>query len=646
MKMNKKIFIGLTSIALSTTTSFFSQEKTTQLEEVVVSDSKFKLEREKSGKVITKITSEMLERSQGQSIADVINTTSGIVINQATGYAGADLGVYVRGGRNRQVLVRIDGVTVTDPSSTSNSFDLRLLPLDQIKEIEILKGAASTLYGSGAATAVINITTKESKETKFAADFASSIGTQQSQEEQDYDLTDFNNSVNFSGKLGKFFYRTGFQHQYTSGLSSNEAQDNEPAFEDDPFSSINVHAKIGYRWSEQFKFHFYGSVDDIEGDFDSSVFDADNRYENSQKRLGSYFEYDYGNGSIVWSDGYSILERALSGDFPTLYESRFYTFDGYHTYEFGDTFKTVIGANGAYSDFNFSNIPFGETGLERSINDKDADFDIIDPYFNAVYLSDFGLQVNAGTRLNIHSKYGNQLVYNVNPSYTYKFENSYLKALASYSTAYITPTLFQLFDTAFGSANPDLQPEESATLEAGLEYSIDKKQLLNIVYFNREAKNAIGFDSETFKNTNIEDLFKVQGIEVSMQTKFFDNKLSISGNYTYTDTSDLNENQSIRIPRHKINTSLGYDLNPKTFTSLSFQFTDQRTDTFFDPNTFTSSPVALGAYRLLDFYISHQLMDNFKVFLSVTNITNDDYQEIIRFSTQGRNGRIGFSLSF
>ena len=91
---------------------------------------------------------------------------------------------------------------------------------------------------------------------------------------------------------------------------------------------------------------------------------------------------------------------------------------------------------------------------------------------------------------------------------------------------------------------------------------------------------------------------------------------------------------------------MGYDLNPKTFTSLSFQFTDQRTDTFFDPNTFTSSPVALGAYRLLDFYISHQLMDNFKVFLSVTNITNDDYQEIIRFSTQGRNGRIGFSLSF
>jgi vitamin B12 transporter len=42
----------------------------------------------------------------------------------------------------------------------SLSYDLRLLPVEQIESIEIMKGASSTLYGSGAATGVINITLK------------------------------------------------------------------------------------------------------------------------------------------------------------------------------------------------------------------------------------------------------------------------------------------------------------------------------------------------------------------------------------------------------------------------------------------------------------------------------------------------------
>ncbi len=645
--MNKKNLLGLV-FTLQLITPLFAQkeeEKVNELEEVVVSDSKFQLSRSNSGKVITKISSETLEKSQGKSVAEVINMVSGIHINGATNYAGQDLGVYVRGGRNRQVLVRIDGVTVTDPSSTSNSYDFRLLPIDQIKEIEILKGAASTLYGSGAATAVINITTKEAADKKITAHFTSSLGTQQSQEEQDYDITDFNNSVNFSGTLGKIFYRTGFSQQSTSGLSSNEAEEGETAFRDDQFSSINTHAKIGYRHNEKFQFHFYGNFDEIESEFDSSVVDADNRFESSQTRIGSHWEYNYGKGSIVWSDGFSKLEREIFSDFPTLYESRFYTFDGYHTYEFGDSFKTVIGANGLYSDFNFSNIPFGSTTRVKSINDKDADFDIIDPYVNGVYITAFGLQMNAGARLNIHSKYGNQFVYNINPSYTHTFGASYLKALASYSTAYITPTLFQLFDTAFGSGNPDLKPEESITVEAGLEYALDNRGLLSLVYFNRASENFIGSDA-TFRNINIEEPFEVQGIEAEAKINFLDKKLSLTANYTYTDTNDLNENQSIRIPKHKINTTLGYDLNAKTSTSLSFQYTDTRSDTFFDPNTFSATPVSLNAYHLLDFYISHQVLDNFKVFATVTNITNDDYQEIIRFSTRGRNVKIGMVLSF
>ena len=142
----------------------FSQEKNDvkleELDEVVITDSRFELKRENSGKTVINISTEEIEKNQGRTIAELINTKSGIEINGSRSNAGQNLGTYVRGGNNRQVLVLIDGVQMGDPSFISGDYDLRLLNLSQIESIEIIKGAASSLYGSGAATAVINIKTK------------------------------------------------------------------------------------------------------------------------------------------------------------------------------------------------------------------------------------------------------------------------------------------------------------------------------------------------------------------------------------------------------------------------------------------------------------------------------------------------------
>ena len=135
--------------------------KLQQLDEVVVSDSKFELKRENSGKTVIKITTEELQRNQGRTVAEIINTKSGIEIAGSRGRDGAVLGTFARGGRGRQVLIVIDGVRVSDPSTFSAEYDLRLLSPNTIESIEIIKGAASTLYGTNAATAVINITTKQ-----------------------------------------------------------------------------------------------------------------------------------------------------------------------------------------------------------------------------------------------------------------------------------------------------------------------------------------------------------------------------------------------------------------------------------------------------------------------------------------------------
>ncbi len=639
--MNKKVFFGAAFFMLGSSIVFGQEEqmdeKVNKLDEVVISDSKFKLKREQSGKVITKITAKELERSQGLSVAEVLTRTAGLFINGNGSAAGQNLGVYIRGGRNRQVVIRVDGITVSDPSLIDGDFDLRLLSVNQIQEIEILKGASSTLYGSGAATAVINIKTKSASKDRIAANFQSSIGTNQSQEDQDYDLNEFVNLASVNGTLGKVSYLASLGNQFSDGLSAGEATENGNA---DTYSKFNVTAKVGYQWNKNVKLQFFGNLDQFKNEFDQfDGSDADNDSFSRQLRGGVSAEYKYTNGSVNFTNSYSLFEREfLSSTFASKNESRFYTYDIYNKYNFSDKIYTVIGVNGSNSDFNGFSASARGQAFTRTIDDNSADFDIVDPYINMVYTSEFGLNLNFGGRLNIHSEYGTHLVYSLNPSYTLKLDDNYIKGLASYSTAYITPTLFQLFSPGFG--NSDLNPEESTTIEGGVEISHQKKAIMSVVYFNRTSENFITSDPSTFVSINSEDDIKVDGIEVGISTLFLEDKLSVKANYTYTNIDKLDNN--IRIPEHMVNANVGYQLDDKTYTSLSYQYNTDRFETDF--STFT--PVTLDSYGVLDFYISHQLMKRLKVYAAINNITNEDYQEIFGFNTKGRNVRAGFSLEF
>ncbi|WP_378188333.1 TonB-dependent receptor plug domain-containing protein [Aquimarina sp. W85] len=650
--MNKKTMLG-TALCIWAAQLITSQETTSQqpineLEEVVISDSKFDLKREQSGKIITKITAQELKRSQGQSVATVLNRVAGIYMNGSNNAAGAVITTNVRGGGNRQVVVRVDGVTVTDPSNSSGAFDLRLLSVNQIESIEILKGSSSTLYGSGAATAVINITLKKESKDRISANFESSIGSNQSQEEQDYDIKEFTNAASVNGTLGKFYYLASFGNQYSGGLSEAEPfDDSSDTFEKDFFNKYNVYTKAGYKVNDRFRFHLYGTLDNFENTYDKGAgADGNNSSNSKQKRIGSQWEYASNDLSFTFVDSYALTEKKYTSDFYVSdVQSRLYTFDAYSKYTFKKSFYTVIGVNGAYSDYKEYSASNRNSPLELAIDNDEADFDIVDPYLNVVYTSKFGLNVNAGVRLNIHSEYGTHLVYSLNPSYTYEFGDNYLKGLASYSSAYITPSLYQLYAPIYG--NLDLNPEENITIEGGVELSLNKKTRISAVYFRREEQNFVDFvdlGDFVFQYQNVEEDFNTSGIEVEIGTKVLNDKLQLSGNFTYTKVDeDLSQ---IRIPEMMFNVSTGYQVNDKTFTSLSYRFNDDREDSFFNATTFEVQEVTLDSFGLLDFYINHKLLSNMNIFASVSNITNEDFQESFGYSTRGRNAKIGFSLNF
>lgn len=588
-----------------------------QLDEVVVSDSRFALKRENSGKTVIKITAQELERNQGRTVAELINTKSGIEIAGSRGRDGSVFGVFARGGRGRQALVIIDGVRVSDPASFSHEYDLRLLSTANIESIEIIKGAASTLYGTNAATAVINITTKEGSGNKIAASVQSTIGTNQTEDDQNFNLGSFANGASVSGTLNKFSYGVDFSNRYSSGLSAAVTPQNE----EDVFSHFATNVKVGYQFSEDVELSIYGNQTKFNTEFDAALAEAPNRSNVSQERVGLSASWAYGKGSVHVNTAYTdYLNESTSTFGESTSDGKNLVLDVYNKYVIDGKWHTILGVNYLKDKAVFTN---------------EADFTILDPYANVVYVSDFGFNLNTGARLNTHSEYGNHFVYNVNPSYAFSTDNGYIKLLGSYATSYITPNLIQLFGD-FGS-NPDLEPEENRTLEGGLEYFVNNKLRLSALYFNRNEKNTIGFD-QSFTSINVADEIDASGVEVEASwnpSKIF----SLDANYTFTERKGDN---AIRIPKHKVNLSLGYQVCQTTNLSFTYAYTGQRIDTDFT----TFSDVSLEAFSLVGLYVEHQLMpQKLKVFLNGSNLLNKDFVEVIGFTTRGRNISAGFHLN-
>lgn len=607
------------------------------LDEVVVSATKFESKKENTGKVIYKITQKDILNNTGKTVLDLLNNVPGIEIKGVNTNPSEPRSTYIRGGRSRQVLVLIDGVPVSDPSGINQEYDLRLLSLNQIESIEVLKGASSTLYGTGAATGVINITLKKSSKKSFKVGYEVSLGTNNTATSSNNALSDKSGNLYISGTSDKVNYLASVNVTGVNGMSAAKSN-TATVFENDPFSSTNAMFKVGYEVNEDISVETFLNYDTFDFDYDGGNYtDATiNNGENKQVRFGIRPRFKYDNGEFYALATINKIERVNVNTSTFLSEGRSVNLDLVNKFSFAeDQFQLITGFN--YQEHSNNTVsPFGNI-------DKDvANFTVKDPYVSMVYISDFGLSATAGARYNMHSEYGNHLVYDANASYNVFEDKDYsLRLLSSYSSAFIAPSTYQLF-SAFG--NTDLKPETSRTVEFGFNSSYKNWLNVNVVYFDRTEEDAFVFQGLStppfgiYMNSASE--IKVNGVESEITIRPVDNVRLLIG-YTYT-----NKDQDVDyIPENKLVATAEVSIIKNTFVSLVYRNTGERLARYFDSTTFMTVSENLPSYQLLDFNVNYKVLDGtITLFGAVTNLFNEDYEDILGYSTRGRNYKLGMRL--
>ncbi|MEY4739377.1 MAG: hypothetical protein RLZZ05_761, partial [Bacteroidota bacterium] len=155
-------------LLLASTGAKAQSDSSKQLNEIVVTANRFPQKQVNTGKVMTVINKQEIERSPYASLGELLARQSGITIIGANNAPGTNNDLYVRGGGTGKTLVLVDGFPAYDGSTIRSTFDLNFLPLGEVERIEILKGGQSTLYGSDAVAGVVNIITRKNESGKPA----------------------------------------------------------------------------------------------------------------------------------------------------------------------------------------------------------------------------------------------------------------------------------------------------------------------------------------------------------------------------------------------------------------------------------------------------------------------------------------------
>lgn len=628
--MSNKLFFLILFLSLSYQIFGQAPVDTLDLSEVVITQTKSPLPLRKTAKAVQVITRETLEQNSGKDLSQVLNEQVGILVNGAFSNPGKDKNLYLRGAGNDNTLLLIDGQPLTDPSGVGGAFDLRLLDLNQIERIEILKGSQSTLYGSDAIGGVINFITRKNidRPTAFSGNLA--YGS----------LNTFRGNLGLNGKQKNIDYQVNMGTTRTDGISEAKSNDPTTEFEKDGFRSFHSQAKIGLQLNEQLYLKPFIRYNAYDGDFDADAFtDAANTYQSEVLNTGFNAQWTAANRTIYANYNYTSTDRTFNTSFgENFFQGRFHHADLWINQEIGSKSQLIAGAN-------LQNIQI----LDKAATEVNPSEQIYSPYLTYLFNTN-GWNIEGGLRYNYHTAFGSNLNYSLAAAYWLK-EN--WKVYSNITTGFKAPLLSQLYG-AFG-ANPNLKPQLSSSFELGLQYGLPgDKWNAQLTFFNRKIKDVIAY---TFTNGYFnQDEQNDQGVELEI-TWQANEQWKVSGQYAYLDGNittpngtgqDTTFNNLLRRPKHRFALQTQFQPIEAFLISAQFQYLNERNDLFFNPaNFFAAEPVVLESYYLVNIYAEYRLLaKRLTIFADIKNLTDQSFSEVYGYNGLGFNTLMGVRFSF
>ncbi len=257
-----------------------------------------------------------------------------------------------------------------------------------------------------------------------------------------------------------------------------------------------------------------------------------------------------------------------------------------------------------------------------------------------------------GVRLDDHSEFGSETTFRVAGAYRLLGNGAVIRA--SYGTGFKAPALSQLNPLAFGG-NPNLKPETSRGFDVGWEHtSDDHGWVVGATYFENRMNDLIVavFDPMTslFQNFNVDEA-EARGLELHFYLTPTAS-MSLRGSYTYTDTEakgspqgfGLQEGSSLlRRPRHKGGFDVGYRFfQEKANLMVGMSYVGKRDD--IDPVSFSLREA--DEYVLVNLTASVDATRTLRLFGRIDNLLDEDYEEILGFSTADLSGYAGVQFTF
>ncbi|MFA4868517.1 MAG: TonB-dependent receptor [Pedobacter sp.] len=617
MKLSNKLLIAMSAgfIQLGATGNLHAQE-VVDLNDVVISATKNDQKQSQTGKVVTIIGREVLDRSHGRSLTDLLNEQAGIVVGGGTLNSGSNKSLFMRGASSGYAVILIDGIPMNNPASIGATFDLRAFSIDQIDRIEILKGGQSTIYGSDAVAGVVNIITKKGSQAGNSVYGVGSYGT----------YNTYKGTLGMNYHSNDFSYNIAYTQTKTDGISdAANPVGNTDVFDKDGNKTSAVNANFSLKATDQLSIspfirYFYGNYDTDQGVFkDNPTSYVKLKHFNS----GVNTKYDFGTGKINLNYSYENSQLADPTGFVPFSEGKMHLVDLFYNQKLGSKLDVLVGLDNR------------ATRLSTSLVASTNQFSTYASVF-AHDLSIFNLEV--GGRYNKAKAFGENYTYNITPSINVVKE---VKLFGTISTAFKAPNLDYLF-TPYGG-NLNLVPEESKNYEAGVSLNLaEQKYTLRVSGFKRDLTNAIVYAGNGYINQLKQ---KVKGFEIEPAAQLGIVNIRgyvayVEGNeYTYLTSTVLD--YLFRRPKNVYAINVGVQATKDLFISTNFKYNSKSYDADYD----TGNVVNLDAYKLLGVYAEYTLIKKqLRLFADLKNVLNEKYTEIYGYNSMGFNMNAGLSF--